>query len=97
MKDARGHGSNPHGAALQSLNRLDRNMFGATAGSRVLKSEAQDNKAAQALAGNHPKSMPAPVHDAHGGAYAYERDEYNRDLSLRLRDGQVGSGMRHRP
>jgi phage terminase large subunit GpA-like protein len=25
-----------------------------------------------------------------------EEDEYNRDLKLRIRDGQVGSGMKHR-
>lgn len=44
-----------------------------------------DAAAAAALAGGGAKSAPVATHDAH---------EYNRDLTLRVRDGQVGSGFR---
>lgn len=57
-----------------------------------------------------PKSAPAPVHDSMSGSSRdtdafgrprsedskREYDEYSRDLSLRSRNGQVGSGMKYR-
>jgi hypothetical protein len=51
-----------------------------------------DGAAARALASG-PKSAPAPVHDSMRSS---EEDEYNRDLRLRIRNGQVGSGMKFR-
>lgn len=71
-------------------------------------SAASDNAAAGALGQGHPKSDTVAPHsamssrdtDAFGRPRSDESkaeyDEYSRDLSLRSRNGQVGSGMKFR-
>jgi hypothetical protein len=72
-----------------------------------MHSSNQDAAAARTLAEpGHPKSAPVPVHGGatgrsdlgsmHSSNETSEGRAYNRDLALRVRNGQVGSGMKLR-
>jgi hypothetical protein len=104
MKDALGHGSDSQGGSLsvpdQHQLRIARDTVrnplkglflggpNAKEAEAILRGKFGHTDAQiAALTGGHPKSKPVPTHPAH---------EYNRDLALRIRDRQVGSGMKHR-
>lgn len=99
MKDALGHGSNGRAGASPSLaGRTNPKIRAAMAAAKVRDEADEAHRehvdAAQALASG-PKSAAVPVHDGAAGR-SDEYDEYNRDLRLRLLNGQVGSGMKFR-
>lgn len=111
-KDRFGHGSNGRGvSAVQARNDRMFAMFDrARAQGHTGLYSGPDKAAADTLAQGGAKSATPEIHggmklsdmnDEQKRAVAardlkHETDDYNRDLSLRMRNGQVGSGMKFR-
>jgi hypothetical protein len=107
-KDAKGHGSNPTGQSLAAISARRKVEFGQHGGFRApIKTDAvhrEHPKAApvkthDAMGGVGPNDPRAGSRDfdAFGRPRADKSsyDEYSRDLSLRSRNGGIGSGGRY--
>lgn len=100
MKDALGHGSDAKGGAPKTEKEKNAEF------SQQLRGWfAGDKQAAQALASKYGnKSVSVEIHRAQTPEMKPKtvpmipgtQSEYNRDLALRIKNGQVGSGMKFR-
>ena len=90
-KDSGGHGSEARGEKVAMGQAVDERHF-------PTRSPADLAAAAKTLGQAHPKSAQVATHPAMSGPdrNSSEYHSYNRDLVLRSRNGQVGSGMKFR-